>query len=151
MIINELQSSTDHVASLKRRGFLKAGGALVVAFCLPLSGSCAEPAETFPKVPPEQLDSWLAIGQDGSVTTFTGRIDMGTGVQTVFAQAVAEELDVNVNESHKLLETRQSLERMIKELDGPLHIAQENLYARESRQGRLESELCEVNSLAYKF
>jgi CO/xanthine dehydrogenase Mo-binding subunit len=97
MTINELQSSTDHVASLKRRGFLKAGGALVVAFCLPLTGSCAESGETFPKVPPEQLDSWLAIGQDGSVTAFTGRIDMGTGVQTVFAQAVAEELDVNVN------------------------------------------------------
>jgi folylpolyglutamate synthase/dihydropteroate synthase len=50
-------------------------------------------------------------------------------------QEIMKELDVNVHESHKLLETRQTLERMIKELDGPLHIAQENLYAREARQG----------------
>ncbi len=53
-------------------------------------------------------------------------------------QEIMKELDVNVHESHKLLETRQALERMIKELDGPLHIAQENLYARESRQGKIK-------------
>lgn len=97
MAMNELHSSPDAIASLRRRGFLKAGGALVVAFCLPSAGSCAQTGETFAKVPPEQLDSWLAIAQDGSVTAFTGRIDMGTGVQTVFVQAVAEELDVPVS------------------------------------------------------
>lgn len=97
MAINGQPSPTDHVTSLKRRGLLKAGGALVVGFCLPLRGSAAEPGVTFPKVPSEQLDSWLAIAQDGSVTAFTGRIDMGTGVQTVFVQAVAEELDVPVS------------------------------------------------------
>lgn len=51
-------------------------------------------------------------------------------------QEIMKELDVLIHESHKLLETRQTLERMIKELDGPLHIAQENLYSRESRQGK---------------
>jgi len=52
-------------------------------------------------------------------------------------QEIMRELDLNVTDGHKFLETRQALERMIKELDGPLHIAQENLYARESRLGNI--------------
>jgi nicotinate dehydrogenase subunit B len=43
---------------------------------------------------PESLDSWLAISRDGSVTVFTGRVDLGTGTETIYAQFVAEELDV---------------------------------------------------------
>lgn len=42
----------------------------------------------------DQLDSWLAIGTDGKVTVYTGRVDMGTGVRTSFAQVIADELDV---------------------------------------------------------
>jgi len=90
-------SSTEYIASLSRRGFLKAGGALVVTFCLPLGVSAAAPGVTFAEVPREQLDSWIAVAEDGSVTAYTGRIDMGTGVETVFTQAVAEELDVSVS------------------------------------------------------
>ena len=43
---------------------------------------------------PEELDSWLAISAEGKVTVYTGRVDLGTGVQTSFAQVVADELDV---------------------------------------------------------
>src|SRR2546427_1753435 len=43
---------------------------------------------------PEELDSWLAIGRDGKVTVFTGRIDMGTGIETAFGQLISDELDV---------------------------------------------------------
>jgi nicotinate dehydrogenase subunit B len=42
----------------------------------------------------DQLDSWIAIGTDSKVTVYTGRIDMGTGVRTSFAQVIADELDV---------------------------------------------------------
>jgi len=45
-------------------------------------------------VPPEELDSWVAISAEGKVTVYTGRVDLGTGVQTSFAQVVADELDV---------------------------------------------------------
>ncbi len=41
-----------------------------------------------------QVDDWLAINRDGTVTVFSGKIDSGTGVQTALAQIVAEELDV---------------------------------------------------------
>jgi nicotinate dehydrogenase subunit B len=42
----------------------------------------------------ELVDSFLAIAEDGSVTTFCGHVDLGTGVQTALGQIVAEELDV---------------------------------------------------------
>ncbi len=41
-----------------------------------------------------QIDDWLAIDTDGTVTVFSGRVELGTGVKTALAQIVAEELDV---------------------------------------------------------
>ena len=38
--------------------------------------------------------SWLAVGPDGRVTAFFGKIDQGQGVDVAVAQVVAEELDV---------------------------------------------------------
>ncbi|MDB5409984.1 MAG: molybdopterin-binding domain of aldehyde dehydrogenase family protein [Rhodospirillales bacterium] len=69
----------------------------MVAFGLPMSIPGKAHAAAFEAIAPEQLDSWLAVAEDGSVTAFTGRIDMGTGVETVYTQAVAEELDVPVS------------------------------------------------------
>jgi nicotinate dehydrogenase subunit B len=43
-----------------------------------------------------QVDDWLAINPDGTVTVLSGKIDSGTGVQTALAQIVAEELDVPI-------------------------------------------------------
>ncbi len=41
-----------------------------------------------------QVDDWLAIELDGTVTVFSGKVELGTGVRTALAQIVAEELDV---------------------------------------------------------
>ena len=38
--------------------------------------------------------------QDGSVTIFTGKVDLGTGIQTALAQIVADELDVRFDQIH---------------------------------------------------
>ncbi len=86
--------------ALSRRQFLRAGGAVVVSFAMPsaFAGSNLDRAGAAPGlegVPdPAQLDSWLAIAQDGSVTVFTGKLELGMGVSTAYAQIVAEELDV---------------------------------------------------------
>ena len=42
----------------------------------------------------DRLDDWLAIEPDGTVTAFSGKVELGTGVRTALAQIVAEELDV---------------------------------------------------------
>jgi CO/xanthine dehydrogenase Mo-binding subunit len=44
----------------------------------------------------DEVDSYLAIGADGRVTVFSGKVDLGTGVETAFTQIVAEELDVAI-------------------------------------------------------
>jgi nicotinate dehydrogenase subunit B len=44
--------------------------------------------------PTSQLDDWLAMKTDGSVTAFSGKVELGTGTRTALAQIVAEELDL---------------------------------------------------------
>jgi nicotinate dehydrogenase subunit B len=81
------------VPDLDRRFFLTLGGSLLVTLGFRMDVAAA--AE-FAPVPANQLDSWIAIAEDGTVTAFTGRVDIGTGTQTVYCQAIAEELDVPV-------------------------------------------------------
>lgn len=84
-----------------RRGFLQAGGCLVVSFALP-SGlvKAAGPGGSGGKydgvqlVPTDQVDSFIAITSDGGVIGRSGKVDLGTGIRTAFSQIVAEELDV---------------------------------------------------------
>jgi CO/xanthine dehydrogenase Mo-binding subunit len=85
-------------ADLSRRQLIEGAAGLVVGFALGGVGASVSAAEsvTGRSVEPESLDSWLAITRDGTVTLYTGRVDLGTGTQTVFAQFVAEELDVPV-------------------------------------------------------
>jgi len=84
---------------LERRQFLQAGGALVVGFVLaPLSDASAQQTAqgAFPLrgLAEDSVDSFLAIGRDGTVTLYSGRVDLGTGLRASYRQIVAEELDV---------------------------------------------------------
>jgi len=80
-----------------RRDFLKVSGALIVGFSAgnlkvlraqgPLQGSPAM----------NQLDSWIAIATDGSITAYSGKEELGQGISTAQQQLVAEELSVPFN------------------------------------------------------
>src|SRR5919197_6569071 len=87
------------IATLTRRDFLKAGGCLVVTFSAGglLSGARAAtpaPAATPKTVAPDEVDGFIAIGADGRVTVYSGKVDLGTGVRTAIAQIAADELEV---------------------------------------------------------
>lgn len=43
---------------------------------------------------PKDFNAFLRIGENGRVTLFTGKIEMGQGVITSLAQMLADELDV---------------------------------------------------------
>src|SRR5262249_5944881 len=45
-------------------------------------------------IPTNQVDSWIALWQDGTVTAYSGRCDFGQGFRTVQQQLVAEELGI---------------------------------------------------------
>jgi nicotinate dehydrogenase subunit B len=87
-----------------RRDFLKHSGALIVGFSAGGLGAgvSAVHAQVFQGVspgapPPDQLDSWIAIATDGSVTACTGKEELGQGIVTAQTQLVAEELCVPFN------------------------------------------------------
>jgi nicotinate dehydrogenase subunit B len=80
--------------NLNRRDFLKTSGVLMVGFSTsslraqgPLQGS----------PPLNQLDSWIAIAADGSITAYSGKEELGQGISTAQQQLVAEELSVPFN------------------------------------------------------
>src|SRR4029077_2779910 len=86
---------------LSRREFVKDTGGLLIGFSLADSAvlpqvlaAAAPQAPATP--PPSRLDAWLRIDRDGNVHVFTGKSEIGMGVETGFAQIVAEELDVPV-------------------------------------------------------
>jgi nicotinate dehydrogenase subunit B len=81
-------------SSVNRRSVLKASGLLVVAFSLVPRFAIANPSGAAKPVAPEQVDSYLAIGPDGRITVYSGKVDLGTGLRTALTQIVAEELDV---------------------------------------------------------
>ncbi|MGH9471341.1 MAG: molybdopterin cofactor-binding domain-containing protein [Terriglobales bacterium] len=44
---------------------------------------------------PDNIGAWLHIGEDGGVTVYTGKVEVGQGVRTSLAQEVGEELRVD--------------------------------------------------------
>ncbi len=79
--------------TLDRRDFLKLmGGGIVILFTV--GDSLALQQERRRRGYPEDFNAYLRIGEDGRVTCFSAKIEMGQGVLTSFAQMLAEELDV---------------------------------------------------------
>lgn len=79
---------------MDRRTFLKNSGMLVVGFSLAGPLTQALGAASAKSMNKEEVDAWLAIARDGTVTVYSGKVDLGTGTRTALAQMVAEELDV---------------------------------------------------------
>ena len=77
---------------MSRRHFFKlVGGGIVVFFGL---DPAALFSQDFRRVYPEDFNAYLSIGENGRVTVFSGKIEMGQGVMTSQAQMAAEELGV---------------------------------------------------------
>jgi nicotinate dehydrogenase subunit B len=91
-------------AGFSRRTFIKGTGALIVSFSMggvsrtldaqqTRAGAFGEPAAAG-SPPANEVDSWIAIASDSSVTAYTGKEELGQGMSTAQMQLVAEELCV---------------------------------------------------------
>src|SRR5262247_4540371 len=88
----------DH--TMNRRQFMLTtsvvGGAFVLGFCLPSRQAEAAVIAENPWTPPttggSEINAWLAIGSDDSVTIRVAQSEMGEGVFTSMPMLVAEEL-----------------------------------------------------------
>src|ERR1017187_1465401 len=80
-----------------RRSFLKSAGALIVGFSM-AGGTrrllAQNPIDPTGLVDATQVDSWISIGADESITAYSGKIEFGQGFSTVQTQLIAEELSV---------------------------------------------------------
>ena len=86
--------------AITRRQFIKASGALVVAFNLfpPTKSARAQTLLPNGDLDPAALDSWIAVAADGKITIFTSKVELGTGIETALAQIAAEELDISMSQ-----------------------------------------------------
>lgn len=84
------------VAPMDRRDFLKRlGGGILIFISLDLVlAQQQEGGRPRPGRLPSDFNAFLKIGENGRVTCFTGKIEMGQGPITSLPQMLAEELDV---------------------------------------------------------
>jgi CO/xanthine dehydrogenase Mo-binding subunit len=91
----ELHAGPAYRFEVARRDFFKVLGAgLVVAFAEPLPGQESGGARRGGETMPDDVTSWLHVAEDGRVTVFSGKAEMGQNIRTSLTQAVAEELRV---------------------------------------------------------
>ncbi len=91
---------------LKRREFIKLlGGGIFIFFTPGEPWSMLQEAQRrgFDRGTPEDFNAYLRIAPDGKVTCFTGKTELGQGVQTSLAQILAEELDVSLENVDTIL------------------------------------------------
>ena len=91
---SQITGNSKSKSTMDRRDFLKnLGGGLIVVFSVGnysyIFGDTVPPQEA-----EEDLNAYLRIGEDGRVTLFTGKIEMGQGPITSLPQMLADELDV---------------------------------------------------------
>jgi nicotinate dehydrogenase subunit B len=96
----EFTGAPSYVFDLDRREFFKflGAGALVFSILKPVAsaqesgGARARRGESLP----QEIDAWLHIGENGKVTVYTGKVEVGQNIRTSLSQAVAEELRVQI-------------------------------------------------------
>src|SRR5438876_9044346 len=88
-----------HQSELARREFFKILGAGIAVFVVAKDALAAQ--ETAPGSPsfhnqelPKEITSWLHVGEDETVTGFTGKAEMGQNIRTSISQTIADELRV---------------------------------------------------------
>ena len=90
----------DLPSEVSRRKFLKIfGGGIVVTVSANdlLALQEAPVRRRFGRTLPDDFNAFLRVGEDGRVTCFTGKIEMGQGVVTSLAQMLADELEVSLD------------------------------------------------------
>ena len=94
----ELRSNALHHFNLQRRDFFKVMGAGVAIFTVTANAVTAQESgghhQKRDQDQPKDISSWLHISDDGIVTVFTGKVEVGQNTRTTLAQSVADELRV---------------------------------------------------------
>jgi len=97
----ELLEAPAYRFDLDRRDFFKfLGGGLLFLLVFDDSASAQESGRARGRSGqelPQDIAAWLHLGEDGAVTVFTGKTEVGQNIRTSLAQAVAEELHAPIS------------------------------------------------------
>ena len=89
---------------MPRRAFFKLLGGGIIVFFLP---RCSNDAGSVPAIPerdlPKDYNAFLRIAEDGTVSCFTGKIEMGQGIITSLVQMMADELNVTMEKINMVM------------------------------------------------
>ena len=95
----ELDAAPAYRFSLGRRGFFKSVGAGIVV-ALMVERALAQQETGRRRAgggrTPQDIGAWLHIAEDGTITAYTGKVEVGQNIRTSLAQVIAEELRVSV-------------------------------------------------------
>jgi nicotinate dehydrogenase subunit B len=94
----ELHSPASAIFEADRREFFKFLGAGIFVVCAASKAAAFQESgggrrggeDNLPK----EIDAWLHIGENGEITAFTGKVEIGQNIRTSLSQAVAEELRI---------------------------------------------------------
>ncbi len=103
---HELHSPPLHHFELDRRGFFQVLGGGIAVLAVAERSLLAQEAGarlSGQHELPREISAWLHIGEDGRVTVFTGKVEVGQNIRTSLAQAVAEELRVPLDSIHMIM------------------------------------------------
>ena len=90
----EMREKPSHLFSMNRRRFFEVlGSGVAVAFTI--SNSLGNAITT--GAPEDQIAAWIHVGENGLVTVYTGKVEVGQNIRTSLAQIVAEELHVSMD------------------------------------------------------
>jgi len=95
----ELFEGPAYKFDLERRDFFKLlGGGIVLLLAFDGSGEAQESGRgRGGNAMPQNIEAWLHIAEDGKVTVYTGKVEVGQNARTSLTQAVAEELHAPVS------------------------------------------------------
>ena len=96
----ELRAAAPYRFDLDRREFFKfLGAGLVVVSVLKTAAVAQESGgnrQRRGESLPNDIDAWLHIGENGKITVYTGKVEVGQNIRTSLSQAVSEELHVPI-------------------------------------------------------
>src|SRR6202453_1791202 len=90
----ELRERLRYHFAVDRRQFFKllGGGLVVLCVTAPALGQESGGGRRRGRQAPADINAWLHIGEDGAVTVFSGKAEVGQNIRTSLTQAIAEEL-----------------------------------------------------------
>jgi isoquinoline 1-oxidoreductase len=107
----ELQDGPEDAFETTRRAFFRVLGGGLVVLCL------LRESETQAQIPaagrrrggggagaaPREIGAWLHIAENGAVTVYTGKAEVGQNIRTSLSQVVAEELRLPIQSVHMVM------------------------------------------------